>query len=55
LTYPSRKYKFKILFYAIGMFILVTGIEGGMDDANAMNKQWLQNARKVSIQFISSI
>lgn len=43
LTHSSRKAKFQVLFYALFLFVVASGIVAGMDDAWAHDSKWIRN------------
>ena len=48
LLHTSRKLKFNILFYSLGLFVLASGIVAGMDDAWSNDRKWVKNVIHVS-------
>ena len=50
LLHTSRKLKFNILFYSLGLFVLASMIVGGMDDSWSNDRTWVKNVIHVSIK-----
>ena len=50
LLHTSRKLKFNIMFYSLGLFVLASGIVSGMDDAWSNDREWVKNVIHVGIK-----